>query len=333
MRVLAGDIGGTNSRFALVEADEQGVGAIECRRSYDSNDFPGVGAALEQFLEDSGARADRISLALACPVRKGACTLPNLGWSVEEGALRETLGPDAPELDLLNDLEAVGYALSVLPPQDFQELQEGTHDPEGVVALIAAGTGLGEGFLVPHDGGFRACPSEGGHAEFAPRTEIEWQLKKYLEARHGRVSTERVVSGPGLEAIYDFLRELDGPATSEEPSGRGEERAAVIAERGMERSDATCIRALDLFVSAYGARAGDLALTTGATGGVCIAGGIAPKILPRLRKGDFLEALRGKGRLSAYVEAIPVRVVVNPDAGLIGAAVAAARQDRGRGAA
>ena len=328
MRILSGDIGGTNSRFAVVEADEHGVRTVTCRRTYDSAELPGVEAALGRFVEETGVRADRISLALACPVRNGACTLPNLGWKVDQGAVHRSLGSRAPPVVLLNDLEAVGHAISVMESEHFEELQPGVGEAEGVMALIAAGTGLGECFLVPRsEGRFRVCASEGGHADFAPRAELEWQLTRHLEAIHGRVSSERVVSGPGLEATYDFLLGRDGREdVLDRSSVHGEERAAAIATRGMERSDITCTRALDLFVHAYGARAGNLALTTGATGGVYIAGGIAPKILPRLREGDFLAALRDKGRLSYYLEAIPVRVVLNPDAGLIGAAVEAFRQ-------
>lgn len=339
MRVLAGDVGGTNARFAMVEADERTVGQVTCRAKYRSAEFDGAEAALHCYLEESCGPPDVISLALACPVRDGACTLPNLGWSVDERRLRGSLGTGAPPLAVLNDLAAVAHAIPLLSGADVVELQAGRRRPAGVIAVIGAGTGLGEAYLVPEaDGRPQVCPTEGGHADFAPRTELEWRLTGYLERIHGRVSNERVISGPGLEAIYDFL-----VAEGEPPDPRADEpfadgthdaldeddvRAATIAQRGMSGADATCAHALDVFVSAYGARAGNLALTTGATGGVYVAGGIAPKILPRLRRGDFLEAFRDKGRLSEYVEAVPVRVITNTEAGLIGAAAAGVRKAR-----
>lgn len=345
MNVLAGDVGGTNARFALVEVDERGLGDVGCRRTYESASFTGVEGPLVRYLEDTGARPDVVSIALACPVRDGACTVPNLGWTVDERRLRESLGPDAPPLALLNDFAAVGHAVPFLAASDFEELRAGTPLEGGVIALIGAGTGLGQALLVPTDDGPRVCPAEGGHADFAPRTELEWRLKEHLERVHGRVSTERVVSGPGLEDIYDFLVEGGEPATTlehppgiEAPSAHPAEgllaydegeRAAIIAERGMSATDPTCVHALDLFVSAYGSEVGNVALTVGATGGVYVAGGIAPKILPRLRKGDFLSAMTDKGRMSEYLERIPVRVITSTEAGLIGAAAAGMRRERG----
>lgn len=326
MRVLAGDVGGTHARLAVFEMHGDRPVAVR-RRTFRSREYPGLAAIVREFLEEVGDRPEAACFGVACPVTDGSCRLPNLDWEMEASSFAREIGIEGTRL--VNDFDAVGHGLECLGEEDVEELQRGEPRERAATALIGAGTGLGHGYLTWHGGRYHVHSSEGGHADFAPRSPLERELLGYLGDRFGRVSWERVLSGPGLVNLYDFLRE----------SGRGTERpevrremdredaARVISLHGLRGTDELCARALDLFVSAYGAQAGNLALAVKAEAGVYVAGGIAPAILEKLRAGAFMEAFRSKGRLSYLLERIPVRVIVNPDVGLLGAAAAAAYGD------
>lgn len=229
---------------------------------------------------------------------------------------------------MINDLAAVGHGLALLRPDDVATLQQGTPVRHAAIAVIAAGTGLGEGFLVWDGTGYRPQASEGGHVSFAPRDEFECGLLLALREQFGHVSYERVASGPGLVSIYQYLvRSAYAPeqATVREEQERGDP-AEVIVRHGSNDSDPVCVRALDAFVAVLGAQAGNLALTVCALGGVYLAGGIAPRIVTRLKAGPFLSAFGAKGRLSHLLARMPVRVIMEPRVGVLGAAAAALAQ-------
>lgn len=331
MRVLAGDVGGTHARLGLFEVGPAGPRA-RARRVYESRDYPTLAPIVLRFLEEEvGPDAeppDAACFGLACPVVEGTCELSNLDWVIEREALGRDIG--MPDVRLINDFDAIGHGLACLGEEDVAELQAGDPVARAPMATIGAGTGLGQGYLTwdERSGRYAVHPSEGGHVDFAPRTELEAALWAWLRERfaeYGHVSYERVVSGPGLVDTYEFLvasgRGEERPATRE--AMEREDAARVISARGADGTDSTCARALEVFVSAFGAQAGNLALTVLARGGLWVAGGIAPDLLPSLREGPFLEAFRSKGRMTDVLREIPVRVVLREDVGLLGAAVAA----------
>lgn len=325
MKVLAGDIGGTHARLAVVEFDDRHW-RIEHERAFESARYDGLAAIVQAFLGELDRAPERAAFGVACPVVDGVCRLTNLDWTIERARLAGEIG--IPEVELLNDFDCVGHALPLLGAGDLVELQPGNPREHGTIALIGAGTGLGEGFLVWAGGRYRVHASEGGHADFAPRSALECRLFEGLHAKYGRVSYERVLSGAGLVEVYRFLAQA-GSARERPETRRAMERgdpAAVISALALRGEDEFCVAALDVFVSVYGAQAGNLALTVQAVGGVYVAGGIAPKILDKLREGRFVAAFRDKGRLSDLMATIPVRVIVSPKVGILGAA-AAARQD------
>lgn len=322
VRVLAGDVGGTHTRLALVEL--HGVRAeILQREELGSSSQDGLGPPVRAFLDGLDETPDRASFGLACPIVEGPCTFPNLDWVVELDALREEIGIE--RTGLVNDFDAVAHSLPYLGKEDLVTLQEGVEHTGEPVAFIGPGTGLGQAFVSYHDGRPRVHSSEGGHVDFAPTDELEDGLLRFLREKYGRVSCERVVSGPGLVDAYRYVVERAAADGRGDATGAGgnAEAAAEISRRALEEGDELCARALDLFVAVLGSTAGNLALAVQARGGVCLAGGIAPKILPRLKDGPFLSSFRAKGRFEDYMGGIPVRVVTNPDAGLVGAAAAA----------
>jgi glucokinase len=322
MRALVGDIGGTSARLAIVEIDANHVRLVRQRR-FASRNYPGLAPIIRAFLADVADTPGAACFGVACPMEKGRCRGTNLSWSIDQQSLAADIG--IPATKVINDLHAMGLGLRRLVPTDFVSLQLGSAQERGPIGLIAAGTGLGQAMLTWDGHEYRVHASEGGHASFSPRNELEIGLLRSLGAKFGHVSRERVVSGPGLENIYRFLVE----------SGRFEEQApirmemeandaaVVIGQHGLAGTDAACVQALDMFAAAYGAQAGNFALTTMATGGVYVAGGIAVHVLRKLRDGTFMAAFRDKGRLSHILDRIPVRVVVNPHLGMIGAATAA----------
>ena len=329
MLLLAGDIGGTKTYLALFERREDGSLVEIQGAKYTSASFPSLAPMVKLFWGQHGPSVDAAAFGVAGPVFDGQCRATNLPWRLDERVLQAELG--IPRLRLINDFYANALGILALPPEDVEVLQDRPADPDGLIAILGAGTGLGEAIVLPagHGAGGsqpRVVVSEGGHCDFAPRNELEIDLLRHLMRRHERVSYERVVSGPGLVAIYEFVVSSDLAPEAEvvrEELSSGDP-GAVIGGRGIEGSDPACVKALDIFVSLYGAEAGNLALKVLPTGGLYLAGGIAPRILAKLKAGGFLEAMTAKGRMSPMLDNLRVSVVTNPKAGLIGASRAAA---------
>jgi glucokinase len=317
--ILAGDAGGTNTRLALVAFEGKGL-KVAALDIFPSRAYSDLDSIVRAFMKEHNAPVDRACIGVAGPVRQGRCETPNLAWVVDAHRLAAETG--LPSVALINDLEANAYGISQLAPGDFAVLSEGKPDPEGNAALIAAGTGLGEAGLVRTGGRLRPFPSEGGHSDFAPRNRLEMDLLAYMLERYEHVSFERIVSGPGLANIYGFLRDT---GCGEEPEWlrdrlSREDPAAVISEAALAGKSALCGKALDLFVSLYGAEAGNLALKIKATGGLFVGGGIAPKIIRKLQDSTFMTSFVAKGRMRHFLEAVPVRVILNDQTALLGAA-------------
>jgi glucokinase len=325
MRVLAGDVGGTNARLAVIE-----TGGDEARivheREYPSAEYDGLAAIARKFLDTVGESPARGCVAIAGPVVDGVVQATNLPWTVEAARVGKALGIES--FGLVNDFFAVGMGLAFLGPNDLVTLQEGEAHPRGPVAYLGAGTGLGVGFRMWDGERFNVYPSEGGHVDFAPRNELQDGLLRYLRGKYGRASNERVLSGRGLGDLYAYLKQAG--AAPAQPSVEREmaahDPAAVVTGHGLAGDDALCVQALDLFAAVLGGVAGNLALMVVATGGVYIAGGIAPRVVEKLRGDTFREALRSQGRLSPLVAKAPVHVVTNTKVGLLGAAACAQRR-------
>lgn len=319
MLVLAGDIGGTSTRLAFFDASG-GKLALLAEGRYPSREGGCLEEIVARFVGEQGLAAERACFGIAGPIRQGRVRTPNLPWSVSADELARVLGFD--QVQLINDLTANTYGIDLLGAEDFALLNRGVDDPTGTIAVVSAGTGLGQAFAYWNGSAHHPLPSEGGHADFAPRNERETELLLYLRAEHGRVSTERIVSGPGLANIYRFLHDTRhmpvSPAIAEEMRQR--DPAAVITAAALAGTCPLCGETLDLFVSLYGAEAGNVALRVLATGGVYLGGGIAPKIIQRLKGPGFMQAFTAKGRLSPLLEAIPVRVILNEKTALLGAA-------------
>ena len=320
--VLAGDIGGTNSRLMLFCA-----GSRSCRpvvdETYRSRDYSDLRIILREFLRGKEKIASAC-FGVAGPVTGGVVRATNLPWLIDLRAIRRELATS--NVEIINDLVANAYGTFMLKEDDFQVLNPGKAR-KGNAALISAGTGLGEAILFWNGKQHVPSSSEGGHVDFAPRNRLEVELLQLLLSRFGRVSYERVLSGKGLFQIYQFLR--DSKRYGREPKWlarkmREEDPGAVISEAAREKRSGLCSKALDLFVSVYGSAAGNLALQTMAVGGIYIGGGIAPKIIWKLKEGTFMEAFRNKGRLSEIVAQVPVKVILNEKAALLGAAYRAA---------
>lgn len=316
--ILAGDIGGTNTRLALFEGNATTLKPVVIE-VFPSRDHGGLEEVLEKFRARHGQSVDAASFGIAGPVRHGHCETPNLPWVVDAASVAKRLG--LPSVDLVNDLEANAHGIAMLSAEDFAVLHPGAADARGHRALISAGTGLGEAGLLAEEEGYRPYASEGGHCDFAPHNEIEIHLLEHLMSRFGHVSFERVLSGPGLYNIYQFFRDT---GRGEEPAWLAEEirqkdPAAVISGHALQGKSDLCVTAMNLFVSLYGAEAGNLALKAMATGGIFLGGGIAPKILPKLKEPGFLQAFTAKGRVRGLLEAIPIRVILNDKTALLGA--------------
>ncbi len=316
--ILAGDIGGTSSRLALFEADG-GPLRRAAEETLPSRDYPDITPILKAFLGRPGRAARTACLGVPGPVRDGRCRTTNLPWLVDAAVLSRDLG--FPVL-LINDLEAAAHGLGELAPEDCAVLNEGADGAAGNRAIIAAGTGLGEAGLFWDGAAHRPFGTEGGHASFAPATSLQADLLRFLARDGGHVSWERVLSGPGLASVYAFLRDAGhGEETPDlaERMRRGDP-PAVITEAALKGESPLCARAVELFAGLYGAEAGNLALKIMATGGVWLGGGIAPRILPFLKRPAFLEAFTSKGRMRPLLEAMPVRVILRNDVALLGAA-------------
>ena len=328
MRVLAGDIGGTSTRLCTAEYTE---GACRPQRTqqFASARYTGVAEILVEFLQQESAPSfDAVCLAIAGPVRSTSAgqsaKVTNLPWEIETGVLAQSFG--FARFRLINDFEAIGHGLPMLAAADYVVLQKGDPAPCGPRALIGAGTGLGQAILVWQGNQYAVIPTEGGRADFGPVDELQLELARYLLRQYDHVSYEKILSGPGLVRLYAFLRARGATAESATVAQamQSGDPAAAITQAALHQGDPLAQQALDLFVRIYGAQAGNLALAAGATGGIDIAGGIAPKIVSVMGE-NFLSAFRNKGAMSHYVTAIPVRVITNTEVGLYGAALVAAR--------
>jgi len=317
--ILAGDIGGTKSNIAVFTVIGDTL-TIERNQRFHSSAFPGLNAILREFLKN-----ERRSVLAACfgvpgPVRHGRARPTNLTWGVDAAEISEEFS--IPYVSILNDLAANAYGISELKPSDFATIQEGAADAEGNRCVVSPGTGLGEGGLFWDGRKYHVWACEGGHTDFGPRNDLEIALLEYLIKQYGHVSYERVASGMGIENIYKFLRD----------TGRGREQARIATE--MKASDPSmviskhaeagdcsmCVQAIEIFLSCLGAEAGNMALKAMATGGVYLGGGIPAKMLEQIRSVAFTHAFNDKGRLSGLMETMPVRVVLNDQAALLGAA-------------
>jgi glucokinase len=329
LKICCGDVGGTKTRLAVAEVSDEGVRLL-IEAVYPSRSYLSFEELLHKFIDDhaKGMSWERSCFGIAGPVRAGRCQATNLPWTVDAKLLSARLGDQ--EVALLNDLEAIGYGIRGLHDDDVFVLNEGYPDGEGNGAVIAAGTGLGEAGLYRHDRHFIPFATEGGHASFSPASELEFALLQYLAKDYGHVSWERVVSGPGLVNIYQFLREYrcaEEPAALAEDMKRGDP-AAVISNAALSGSSDLCIEALDMFIHLYGAEAGNQALKLMATGGLYIGGGIAPKILTKLKDPAFMGAFCAKGRMAPLLAAMPVKVIINVHVSVFGPAIFAAGPER-----
>lgn len=323
--LLAGDVGGTKTHVALFEGRGASLRLVEERR-LPSRDYRSLTQLVQAAMGRHAGRLRAACFGVAGPVVNGQwCTATNLPWVIDAKALARTLR--VPCVHLLNDLEALAYSVPHLPRTQLFTVNRGKPVARGAIAVIAAGTGLGEAALVWDGAGYRAVPSEGGHTEFGPRNSIEIELLRHLQKRFGHVSYERLASGPGKVNVYEFLRD----------TGRGKETAALrarlsagdysagISEAGLDGTSALCAKALDIFMEIFGAEAGNLALKVLAGGGVYVGGGIAPTLLKKFKDGTFMRGFLDKGRFQRFMRQLPVHVILEQKAGLLGAARFAAQ--------
>lgn len=331
MKVLAGDLGGTKTLLMIAECEGAQLRVLTEQR-YDSGAFPNLLPMLQSFLHQSGQHAvgiERACIAVAGPVTETVdgqnATITNLPWRFDNISLASQTG--IARLRLINDFQGVGYGIEALGEADVVSLQRGVPRAAGARVVIGAGTGLGIGVLVWTRDFYEVLPSEGGHADFAPTDAEQIELLRALLIEFEHVSAERLICGRGLVRIYEFLlaRQVAPESAALRAAMTAGDPAAAISAAALAKSDRLAEAALDLFVRLYGAAAGNLALTVLASGGVYVAGGIAPKIIDKLRDGAFLQAFLAKGRMAKLLATLPLRVVVNPRVGLLGAALAASR--------
>ena len=322
MLILAGDVGGTSTRLAFFEVDASGLSVLAAAR-YAGKEYGSLLEIVRRFITEHPHTPERACFGIAGPILEGRVRTPNLPWHIDGVELAKALG--LPTVRLINDLEANTYGIAALKPEDLYTLNPGKPNPTGTIAVVSAGTGLGQS-LAYWDGAFhRPLPSEAGHADFAPRNEQETELLGYLQTKHGRVSYERVLSGPGLIDIYRFLRDQQhaGENAAVVAAMNTGDAPAAITRGALEGTCPVCSQALDMFVSVYGAEAGNAALRFLATGGVYLGGGIPPRIIERLKGPAFMVAFTTKGRLSSLVQTIPVHLILNEQTALFGAGRAA----------
>ncbi len=319
--LLAGDVGGTKVHLGIFAADK-GPREPLIEATFSSAGYAGLDEIVTEFLNGVEYEASAACFGVAGPVVGGRATITNLSWVIDAGALAGKLG--FADVYLLNDLESIANSVPILEPEDLHVLNRGRAEPKAAIAVIAPGTGLGEAFLTWDGAHYRAHPSEGGHADFAPANELQVGLWQFLR-KYGHVSCERACSGLGLPDLYAYLQERgDAP----EPDWLADKMAAaddvnpIIVDAALDRQPpcALASAALDLFVSILGAEAGNLAVKVLATGGVYLGGGIPPRILPALETGTFINAFLNKGRFNDLMARIPVQVILNPRAPIMGAA-------------
>src|SRR5215469_13913714 len=318
--ILAGEIGETRTRLAAYETQGSRLNCV-VQKTYASHDYGSLAEILPPFIRSEGIPVHSACFGAAGPVRLGRSKISNLEWTIDAKELAAQL--KLPSVGLLNDQEAYAYGVDALDSKDFITLSAGSDDAEGNRAVISAKTGLGMAGL--YWDGFRHHPfaCEGGHADFAPRNELQTELLASLKKEYGRVSTERILSGPGIRHIYDFFREAK---KVEEPSWLRDQLVAapdpspLISKLAMEGKSPISEQTMSLFVSVFGAEAGNCALRYMTTGGIYIGGVIAAKIAPKMQDGTFIKAFLEKGRMESILKDMPVQIIANDDAGLIGAA-------------
>jgi glucokinase len=319
--ILGGDVGGTKTNVAFFNDNLETI----VEGSFPSGGHAGLGEILSVFLAQTGLLPHCAAFGVAGPVREGRSKTTNLPWIVDTRELAAQL--KLRQVGLINDLEATAWGMSVLPAASFVVLNEGVEDPRGNAAVIAAGTGLGEAGMHRHGSDLVPFACEGGHSGFTPQNDLEIELLRYLFTRYPNPDVENVLSGPGLHNIYLFLKETgrgeELPSMVEEM--KKQDPSACVSRAALEGSDPMSVHALEIFVSAYGTEAANLAMKIMATSGVYVGGGIAPKILPKMQNGRFIEAFRSTGLLRGVLEKIPVRVMLNDKAALLGAAAFARR--------
>ncbi len=319
MNILAGDIGGTKTRLALFEAGDEKILRLGEEHSYKSRSFGSLEEIVEAFMNSKSLSCDRACFGIAGPVTEEVAQTTNLHWVVQAQTLSEVLGSG--KVTLINDLVANAYGIHALSPEDFLVVNAG-HSAKANAVVISAGTGLGEAGLYWDGEHHRPFASEGGHSSFSPTSKIETALLEHLETRFGHVSWERVLSGPGLANIHEFLTTYKQakPLDVHEEAMKTGDPAAVISQAGLSGQCEICSEALDMFAGLYGSKAGNIALQMMATGGVYLGGGIAPRIIQRLKGEIFMSAFLYKGRMRNVLEQIPVKVILSDRAALLGAA-------------
>jgi glucokinase len=351
-QLLAGDIGGTKTILRLANVRDEDLSRYASHEleietlyeaKYPSADYPEFVPMVKSFLGAAGQKYSTVNpqvgcLAIAGPIVNNTSQLTNLSWFLRGEFLAGAL--NIQRVQLINDFEAIGYGVTGLQAEDVYELQVGKPSDSAPMAVLGAGTGLGQGFLLPCEGEYLVFPSEGGHVDFAPQSELEFQLRKYLIEKHSisRVSEERVVSGMGIISIYQFLRDRQYASESDEigqimdmwerSAGQRselEDPAAIISRAATHKTDLISQKTMEIFIRAYGSEAGNLSLKLLPKGGLYIAGGVTAKNLELIKGGEFMYAFSNKGRVSHLLDEIPVRVVLNQHVGLIGATIKASR--------
>ncbi len=317
--ILAGDIGGTNARLAYFQP-QNGHLQLVSERVFPSREHSELGEIVSQFLKESGTRPEAACFGIAGPVRNGRVETSNLPWVIEQSRLAKQI--QLPSTLLINDLEASAWGIGALADSDLVPLNHVAGAAIGNQAVVAPGTGLGEAGLFWDGNKHNVFACEGGHTDFAPQSDLQIELLRFLKSRFGHVSYERILSGPGLVNVYEFLRESNPGKESAALAAalKSGDAAAEISKAAMAGNDGLASSALDLWIAVYGAEASNLALKIMATGGLFLAGGISPKILSKLQGPAFMQAFLEKGRMRPLVESMPVCVVTNDKAGLLGAA-------------
>jgi glucokinase len=333
MLVLAGDIGGTHSRILVADFADGSMRILKAKH-YINGDYVSLVDVIDAFLTEYDFTKTQINSAcfgVPGPVANGMVKFTNLPWVINASDIKEKLKTE--KVELINDFSAIGYGLETLTTSDLHVIQTAKPRQDAIKAFIGAGTGIGVGFMSCHNDYYIAHPTEGGHVDFAPTDDTQIELLKYLLKKYHRVSLERVLSGQGLINIYHFVRDNRIFGEEEdlnlrfliENEKKGTDIAAAVSKYAIQNKDIMAMRALDIFIRIYGAAVGNLALSTLPYGGLYVVGGIAPKLIPQIEKGPFLETFRDKGRVANLLKDVPLYIVKNTDVGLHGAAVFARR--------
>jgi glucokinase len=319
MIILAGDVGGTKTELAIFDSAEPNVAKFEMR--FLNKEQKSIEAMLMHFVQLSNQTVEKVCLAVAGTIMNGRCAMPNIDWELDVQQIKAILAIE--QVDLINDLEAIAYGVMVLPADKFLVINEGVFNPSGNLALIAAGTGLGEAILFKTEQGeYQVSASEGGHVDYAPHNLLEIELLQYLWEKFGHASWERVVSGMGIATIYEFLTTTKNntePVQIRSKIMSSADRAEEIFKATQTGESPLSKQAMEVFIENYGAAAGNLALKALSTGGLYIGGGIAPKLLSYFTNGAFMQAFVDKGRFSKIMKNVPVKLILEPKTALLGA--------------